>query len=67
MKWIEKIKSGIEQKFELKILIRLLKEIWLQSDDCTEQIQNIWFSIQEVSKYTGYKREEIRKYLNLIN
>ena len=45
---------------------RLLKELWLQSDDCTEPIEHIWFSIQEVSKSTGYKREEIKKYANSL-
>ncbi len=64
--WIENIKSGIERTFELKILKRLLKELWLQSDDCSEPIENMWFSIQEVAKSTGNKRKEIRKYLNLL-
>jgi len=64
--WIENIKSGIERTFELKILKRLLKELWLQSDDCSEPIENMWFSIQEVAKSTGNKRKEIRKHLNLL-
>ncbi|WP_271768101.1 hypothetical protein [Aquimarina algiphila] len=64
--WIENIKSGIERIFELKILKRLLKELWLQSDDCSEPIENMWFSIQEVAKSTGNKRKEIRKHLNLL-
>ncbi len=65
-KWVEKIKSGIEQTFELRTLKRLLKALWLHSDNCKEPIEHIWFSIQEVSKSTGYKKEEIRKYLNLL-
>jgi len=65
-KWIEKIKSGIEQTFELKTLKTLLKELWFQSDDCAEPIGSIWYSIQKVSKSTGYKREEIIKYFNLL-
>lgn len=50
----------------MKILIFLFKELWLHSDDCSEPIKNIWFSIQEVAKSTGYTRNEIRKYLNLL-
>ncbi|WP_234424350.1 hypothetical protein [Aquimarina sp. Aq107] len=61
--WIEKIKKGIQKTFELRILKRLLKELWLQSDDCTEPIENMWFSIQEVAKSTGNTRKEIKKYL----
>ncbi|CAL2059229.1 hypothetical protein [Tenacibaculum sp. 190524A05c] len=64
--WIENIKKGIERTFQSKILKRLFKELWLQSDDCSKPIENMWFSIQEVAKCTGNKRKEIRKYLNLL-
>ena len=64
--WIEKIKSGIQQTYLLKPLKRLLKELWLHSDNCVEPIEHIWFSIKEVAQSTGYKNEEIRKYLNLL-
>ncbi len=64
--WIEKIKKGIQKTFELRILKRLLKELWLQSDNCTEPIESMWFSIQEVAKSTGNTRKEIRKYLYLL-
>jgi hypothetical protein len=64
--WIEKIKSEIQQTFQLIIIKKLLKELWLQSNDCTESIEHIWYSIQEVAKSTGNTRKEIRKYLALL-
>ena len=64
--WIEKIKNGIQKTSELRILKRLLKELWLHSDDCKEPIKNMWFPIQEVAKSTGNTKQEIRKQLNLL-
>ncbi len=65
-KWIEKIKKGIEQTYELRTLKRLLKELWLQSNDCTQYIENMWFSIQEVAKSTGNSTKEVRRHLNML-
>jgi len=45
---------------------RLFEELWLQSDNCVDPIENMWFSIQEVAKSTSNSREEIRKYFNLL-
>ena len=64
--WTEKIIETINQTYEPKILKRLLEELWLQSNECSEPIENMWFSIQEVAKSTGKKRKEIRKYLYML-
>jgi len=50
----------------LKTMKRLLQELWLQSNNCTEPIEHMWFPIQEVAKSTSNSRKEIRKYLNFL-
>lgn len=51
---------------DIKILNRLFKELWLQSNNCKEPIENMWFSISEVSKSTGKSRNEVRKHLEFL-
>ncbi|MEX0361389.1 MAG: hypothetical protein AB3N10_10455 [Allomuricauda sp.] len=53
-------------KLGLKTMKRLLEELWLQSDNCTEPISNMWFPIQEVAKSTMNSRKEIRRYLYVL-
>lgn len=52
--------------YNLKTMKRLFKELWLQSDNCTEPIEHIWFSINEVAKSTNNSSDEIKRYLNLL-
>ena len=49
-----------------KTMKRLLRELWLQSNNCSAPIEHIWFSIQEVGKSTNSSRREIKIYLNLL-
>ncbi len=51
---------------DIKILNRLFKELWLQSNNCKEPIENMWFSISEVSKSTEKSRNEVRKHLEFL-
>jgi len=64
--WVEKVKTEIDKTLELKTLKRLFKELWLHSNNCSEPINSMWFSIQEVSKSTGNTRKEVRKHVNLL-
>ena len=54
------------EKMRLKTMKRLFQELWLQSNNCTEPIENISFSVFEVAKSTTNSKEEIRRYLNLL-
>jgi predicted transcriptional regulator len=60
---IDDLETG---RMRLRTMKRLLEELWLQSNDCSEPIKNMWFPIQEVAKSTSNSREEIRRYLNLL-
>ena len=60
---IEDLETG---KLRFKTMKRLFEELWLQSDNCSEPIKHIWYSIQEVAKSTMNSREEIRRYLTLL-
>ncbi|MFY7669495.1 hypothetical protein ACOSP6_00270 [Tenacibaculum sp. MEBiC06402] len=51
---------------DIKILNRLFKELWLQSNDGKETIENMWFSISEVSKSTGKSRNDVKKHLEFL-
>ncbi|WP_298239536.1 hypothetical protein [uncultured Algibacter sp.] len=44
----------------------LFRELWLQSDLCTEPIEHIWFTINEVAKSTSNSSKEIKKYLDYL-
>ena len=58
--WIENVKKEIAHICKSTILKSLLQELWFQSNKGSENIENIWFSIQEVAKSTGNTREAIR-------
>tara|TARA_B100000508_G_scaffold92244_1_gene72006 strand:- start:1712 stop:2197 length:486 start_codon:yes stop_codon:yes gene_type:complete len=60
---IDELETG---KLKLKILKTLLKELRVQTSDYSEPIENMWFTIQEVAKFTSNTREEITGYLNLL-
>lgn len=60
---IDDLETG---RLRLKTMRRLLEELWLQSNNCTEPIKHIWYPIQEVAKSTSNSREEVRRYLNLL-
>ena len=44
----------------------LLNQLWFQSNDCSEQIENMGIQISEVSKFTGKPNKEIIVYLNYL-
>lgn len=56
----------VTDNYNPKTMKRLFKELWLQSDNCTESIEHIWFSINEVAKSTNNSSDEIKRYLNLL-
>ncbi len=58
--------NQISVNYSIKTMKRLFKELWLQSDNCTEPIEHIWFSINEVAKSTNNSSDEIKRYLNLL-
>lgn len=64
--WVKTITEVIQTTFQFKVLKRLLKELWLRSNECNEPIENIWFSVQETAKSNGVTRKEVRKYLNIL-
>ena len=61
---IDELETG---KLRLKTMDRLFRELWLHSNNCTEPIEHIWFSINEVAKSTNNSSEEIRiRYLEFL-
>jgi predicted transcriptional regulator len=56
----------MEEKLQMTIFKHLFKELWLQSNNCQESIDNMWFSISEISKFSNKSRIEILKYLNIL-
>ena len=53
-------------KLRFKTMKILFKQLWLQSNDGSEPIQNMGFQIFEVSKMTYNTNKEVIKYLNLL-
>jgi hypothetical protein len=51
------------ENFKIDILKRLFEELWLQSNNCKQPIENISISIYEVSKSTNVPKKEIFQYL----
>ncbi len=61
---IDELESG---RLRLETMKRLFQDLWMHSENCTEPIENIWYSIGEVAKSTNESREEIRtRYLNFL-
>lgn len=53
-------------KLKFQTFETLFKQLWLQSNNCTVPIENMWFVILEVSKITSNSKKEILLYLNLL-
>lgn len=53
-------------KLRFKTMKTLFEQLWLQSNNCSEPIQNMGFQIFEVSKMTYNSKKEIMRYLNLL-
>ena len=53
-------------RYDSKIMYSLLKQLWLQSDNCTLPIKNIAFQLMEVGKSTNQTRKEVWDYLQLL-
>ncbi len=53
-------------KLRLKTMKTLFKQLWLQSNNCSEPIENMGFQIFEVSKMTYNSKKEILRYLKLL-
>lgn len=66
METYEIIEDLETEKLCFKTMKTLFKQLWLQSNNCTEPIQNMGFQILEVSKMTYNSKKEIIKYLNLL-
>uniref|UniRef100_UPI001ED97349 hypothetical protein n=1 Tax=Flavobacterium sp. UGB4466 TaxID=2730889 RepID=UPI001ED97349 len=60
---IEELESDQLRSKTMKSLFEML---WLQSNNCTEQIQNMGNLIFEVSKMTNNSKKEVVRYLNLL-
>ena len=54
----------MNSNIDVSIMKTLFRELWLQSNLCTEPIEHIWFSLNEVAKSTSNSSKEINKYLN---
>lgn len=44
----------------------LLKQLWFQSNNCADRIENMGIQVSEVSKSTGKPNKEIIIYLNFL-
>lgn len=53
-------------KLHFKTMKTFFEQLWLQSNNCTEPIQNMGFQVFEVSKMTYNSKKEIMRYLNLL-
>ncbi|PXY40041.1 hypothetical protein DMB65_14730 [Flavobacterium cheongpyeongense] len=53
-------------KLRFKTMKTLFKQLWLESNECNEPIENIGIHIYEVSKITSTPKIEIMRYLNLL-
>jgi hypothetical protein len=53
-------------KLLLKTMKVLFNQLWLQSNNCFEPIQNIGFQIFEVSKITYNSKKEVSRYFNIL-
>lgn len=53
-------------KLRFKTMKTLFKQLWLQSNNCSEPIENMGFQVFEVSKMTYNSKKEIMRYLNLL-
>lgn len=51
---------------QFKTMKSLFNMLWLQSNNCSEEIKNMGYLIFEVSKMTCNTKSEIIKYLNLL-
>ena len=56
----------MNKHLDLAIMKRLFKELWLQSKDCSEPIEHIWFLLNEVAKSTVNSSKEIHRYLTFL-
>lgn len=53
-------------QMRFKTMKSLFNMLWLQSNNCSEEIQNMGYLISEVSKMTSNSKNEVIKYLNLL-
>lgn len=53
-------------KLRFNTMKRLLEELWLHSNNCTESIEHIWYPLQEVAKSTSNSRSVIKSCLTLL-
>ncbi|OXA88398.1 hypothetical protein [Flavobacterium hercynium] len=60
---IEELESD---KMQFRTMKALFKMLWLQSNNCSKDIENMSFVLFEVSKMTGNSKKEIYKYLELL-
>ncbi|WP_452227751.1 hypothetical protein [Lacinutrix sp. MEBiC02404] len=66
METYEVIEDLETDKLRLKTLKTLFEQLWLQSNNCSEPIENMGFQVFEVSKMTYNSKTEILRYLNLL-
>ena len=52
--------------FEPQIMMRLFEELWMESRNCSEEIEHIGMVLFEVSKSTGQPKKTIRFYFNFL-
>jgi hypothetical protein len=62
----EVIEDLESDKLRLRTMKSLFRQLWLQSNNCTQPIQNMGIQISEVSKMTYSSSNEILRYLNLF-
>jgi hypothetical protein len=62
----EVIEDLESDKLRLRTMKVLFRQLWLQSNNCTQPIQNMGIQISEVSKMTYNSSNEILRYLNLL-
>jgi flagellar biosynthesis regulator FlbT len=56
----------MNEAFDINVLKRLFRELWLQSNNCTQPISSIWFSVNEVARCSQKTSLEIKNYLNFL-
>ena len=66
METYEIIEDLETDKLRFKTMKTFFEQLWLQSNNCTEPIQNMGFQVFEVSKMTYNSKKEIMRYLNLL-
>ncbi|NAS29505.1 hypothetical protein GTQ40_00835 [Flavobacteriaceae bacterium R38] len=70
VKYLNEIYEIIEDletnTLRFKTMKRLFKELWIQSNYCSEPIEQMSMTVFEVAKSTSNSKEEIRRYLNIL-